>query len=84
MRALARQLGTSPTTVSEAWQTLARVGAIESRGRNGTFVTDRPGPAPPTRYRRISEGPGHFAIDLSTGTPDPALLPDLGPGAGRA
>jgi DNA-binding transcriptional MocR family regulator len=37
------------------------------------------GPASPRRYRRITEGPGHFAIDLSTGTPDPALLPDLGP-----
>jgi DNA-binding transcriptional MocR family regulator len=27
----------------------------------------------------VTEGPGHFDLDLSTGTPDPALLPDLGP-----
>jgi DNA-binding transcriptional MocR family regulator len=37
------------------------------------------GPVTPRRYRRVTEGPGHFALDLSTGTPDPALLPDLGP-----
>ena len=33
----------------------------------------------PRRYRRVTEGPGHFELDLSSGTPDPALLPDLGP-----
>jgi DNA-binding transcriptional MocR family regulator len=27
----------------------------------------------------VTEGPGHFELDLSPGTPDPALLPDLGP-----
>lgn len=79
VRALAGQLGVSPTTVSEAWQTLAGVGAIESRGRLGTFVRARPRPAGPRRFREITEGSGHFAVDLSTGTPDPELLPDLGP-----
>jgi DNA-binding transcriptional MocR family regulator len=83
VRELARRLGTSPTTVSEAWQTLARVGAIESRGRLGTFVLDGARPGRPSRYRRVTEGPGHFRLDLSTGTPDPALLPDLGPILGR-
>lgn len=79
VRELSRALGVSPTTVSEAWQTLAQVGAIDARGRRGTFVRHRTGPESPRRYRQITEGPGHFAIDLSTGTPDPALLPDLGP-----
>ena len=79
VRELSRTLGVSPTTVSEAWQTLARVGAIDARGRQGTFVRPPTGPGSPRRYRRVTEGPGHFAIDLSTGTPDPALLPDLGP-----
>ena len=79
VRELAKGLGVSPTTVSEAWQSLAAVGAIDARGRQGTFVRMPTGPATPRRYRRITEGPGHFAIDLSTGTPDPALLPDLGP-----
>ncbi len=79
VRELSKALGVSPTTVSEAWQTLALVGAIDARGRQGTFVRLPTGPGSPRRYRRITEGPGHFAIDLSTGTPDPALLPDLGP-----
>ena len=79
VRELSRDLGVSPTTVSEAWQTLAKVGAIDARGRQGTFVREPTGPGAPRRYRRITEGPGHFALDLSTGTPDPALLPDLGP-----
>ena len=43
----------------------------------------RPGPGGPRRYRRITEGPGHFELDLSPGTPDPALLPDLGPVVSR-
>jgi DNA-binding transcriptional MocR family regulator len=79
VRELSRRLGVSPTTVSEAWRTLADVGAIEARGRNGTYVRRRTGPGGPRRYRRVTEGPGHFALDLSSGTPDPALLPDLGP-----
>src|SRR3954452_22857719 len=78
VRALSRALGVSPTTVSEAWQTLAAVGAIEARGRLGTFVRQPVGPGGPRRYRRVTEGPGRFALDLSTGTPDPGLLPDLG------
>ncbi|MEI2707094.1 MAG: aminotransferase class I/II-fold pyridoxal phosphate-dependent enzyme [Ilumatobacteraceae bacterium] len=77
VRELARLLGVSPTTVSEAWQTLAGVGAVEGRGRLGTFVCQPTGPGAPTRYRRVTEGPGHFSLDLSTGTPDRDLLPDL-------
>lgn len=79
VRALAQELDVSPTTVSEAWRTLAAVGAIDARGRNGTFVRQVPGPGAGQRYRRVTEGPGHFAVDLSTGTPDPHLLPPLGP-----
>jgi DNA-binding transcriptional MocR family regulator len=79
VRELSRRLGVSPTTVSEAWRSLAAVGAIEPAGRRGTFVRAPSGPASPRRYRRITEGPGPFALDLSSGTPDPELLPDLGP-----
>ena len=79
VRELSRHLGVSPTTVSEAWRRLADVGAIETRGRNGSFVRHPTGPGGPRRYRQISEGPGHFALDLSSGTPDPELLPDLAP-----
>src|SRR5690606_15176726 len=79
VRQLARKLGVSPTTVSEAWRGLAAAGAIETRGRNGTYVQEPTGPRGPRRYRRITEWNGHIAIDLSTGTPDPELLPDVGP-----
>jgi DNA-binding transcriptional MocR family regulator len=79
VRQLSRSLGVSPTTVSEAWQTLAAVGAIDPRGRQGTFVAKPVGIGSPRRYRRVTEGPGHFDLDLSTGTPDPALLPDVAP-----
>jgi DNA-binding transcriptional MocR family regulator len=78
VRELAAALDVSPTTVSEAWRSLASVGAIEAQGRRGTFVRQVPGPGTGQRYRRVTEGPGHFAIDLSTGTPDPTLLPDAG------
>ena len=47
VRALARQLGVSPTTVSEAWQVLGQAGAIDARGRLGTFVVGPPGPPGP-------------------------------------
>ena len=49
VRELSRRLGVSPTTVSEAWRSLANVGAIETRGRNGTFVRQPTGPGGPRR-----------------------------------
>lgn len=79
VRALARQLGVSPTTVSEAWQVLSDAGAIDTRGRLGTFVVGPPAARGPRRYRSISQVHGSFALDLSTGTPDPELLPGLAP-----
>lgn len=79
VRAFARFLGVSPTTVGEAWLALGRSGGIETRGRIGTFVIGRPSLVAPQRYRDIAEGHGHVAFDLSAGTPDPDLLPDLGP-----
>ena len=83
VRELSKSLGVSPTTVSEAWQTLTSVGAIDARGRQGTFVCQPTGPGTPRRYRRVTEGPGHFALDLSTGTPPSSLLPDLGPAVAK-
>lgn len=77
VRDLARELGVSPATVSEAWQALAAVGAIRARGRAGTFVQDTIEPTRPTRYLGIGGAPLAEGINLSTGTPDPALLPAL-------
>ncbi len=84
VRELSRSLGVSPTTVSEAWQTLASVGALDARGRRGTYVREPTGRGSPVRYRRVAaprgtERSSHLAVDLSTGTPHPDLLPDLGP-----
>jgi len=79
VRALAKALGVSPTTVNQAWQTLGRAGVLETRGRNGTHVRPEPGRRGPQRYRRMNAGPGPLTLDLSLGTPDPDLLPDLGP-----
>ncbi|HEU5151239.1 MAG TPA: aminotransferase class I/II-fold pyridoxal phosphate-dependent enzyme [Iamia sp.] len=83
VRHLAAALDASTTTVSEAWGRLGRIGVIEGRGRQGTFVTGpirRPGPG---RYRRLTAPPGRYRLDLSTGTPDVALLPDLRPALAR-
>ena len=99
VRAIAKTLGVSPTTVSEAWQELARTGAIETHGRNGTIVRQHDAVLAPRRYRQVASGGSGgsagsrgsagsgssagsggsaFEYNLSTGTPDPRLLPDLG------
>jgi len=77
IRVLAAQLGLSPTTVSAGWALLARSGAIHTDGRRGTTVADLQDPIP-GRYRRALEQQLEFALDLSTGIPDSALLPNLG------
>ena len=77
VRDLARELGVSPATVSEAWQALAAVGAIQARGRAGTFVRDTGEPSRPSRYMGIGGDPLAAGLNLSTGTPDPKLLPPL-------
>lgn len=77
VRELARELGVSPATVSEAWQALAAVGAIQARGRAGTFVRDTGEPSRPSRYMGIGGDPLAAGLNLSTGTPDPKLLPPL-------
>jgi DNA-binding transcriptional MocR family regulator len=83
IRQIARELGLSPTTVSAAWQLLARSGAIHTDGRRGTSVAE-PRATGPRRYRRALSRRTTFAVDLSTGVPDPALLPDLAPALRRA
>jgi DNA-binding transcriptional MocR family regulator len=78
IRAVAGGLQLSPTTVSAAWSLLSRAGAIETDGRRGTRVaTDDRGT--PRRYRQAVDTRTRFTLDLATGVPDPALLPDLGP-----
>jgi DNA-binding transcriptional MocR family regulator len=76
IRAVAEALQLSPTTVSAAWALLARAGTIATNGRRGTVVIP-PNPDGPRRYRRALERNQAFTLDLSTGVPDIALLPDL-------
>lgn len=77
VRELGRVLGVSPTTVSAAWRELQRHGVVETQGRRGSTVRGVPGPAAPARFSRLHQDGEGRALDLSAGTPDPALLPDL-------
>lgn len=75
IRAVAKQLELSPATVHSAWAMLARSGVVHSEGRRGTTVAETY--SGPVRYSRALEGHHGFKLDLSTGTPDLALLPSL-------
>ncbi|MEU8228970.1 PLP-dependent aminotransferase family protein [Actinoplanes sp. NPDC048967] len=77
VRDVARELGVSPTTVSEAWRSLSRAGAIQTRGRSGTFVNAPVLPRRRLRYAQLSGLVSGAARDFSTGVPDYDLLPSL-------
>lgn len=73
VRVLATELDLAPNTVAAAYRRLGERGIAIGRGRMGTFIADRPPvmlPAAP----EVREG----LQDLSSGNPDPDLLPDLG------
>lgn len=77
VRELATELGVSPATVSHAWQALSGVGLIVSRGRSGSFVQAAPRKWLPPRFQGLAGQLEATRLDLSTGTPDPRLLPGL-------
>jgi DNA-binding transcriptional MocR family regulator len=79
VRDVARELGISPTTVSEAWRSLARAGAIQTRGRSGTFVAAPSLPRQRLRYAQLGGrlSRSESVRDFSTGVPDYDLLPSL-------
>jgi DNA-binding transcriptional MocR family regulator len=83
VRELATELGVSPATVSQAWQALGSVGLIVSRGRNGTFVREQQPHRTTNRSQLAAQLTLQPRLDLSSGTPDPALLPALGPALSR-
>ena len=83
VREFAAELGVSPATISHAWQALTSVGLIESRGRSGTFVLDASPRWLPARSQSLAGHHQQARIDLSRGTPDPLLLPALGPALAR-
>src|SRR5689334_8723182 len=78
IREVADQFQCSPTTVSAAWALLSRAGLIHSDRRRGTVVIEQ-ARTRPGRYRQNLVPPTIMPIDLSTGMPDPDLLPDLAP-----
>jgi DNA-binding transcriptional MocR family regulator len=72
IRELAAQLSVNANTVAAAYRLLRQRGAVETAGRRGTRVRDRPATTP--RSLRGLVVP-HGVRDLSTGNPDPTLLP---------
>lgn len=79
VRALARHLGLSPTTVSSAYRDLRQRGVLVSHDRSRTVVAHRP----PLAVRLSPELPPG-AMDLTDGSPAVTLLPDLAPALARA
>ncbi|MEU9796058.1 aminotransferase class I/II-fold pyridoxal phosphate-dependent enzyme [Streptomyces sparsogenes] len=75
MRELAARLGVNPNTVAAAYRSLRDRGVIETAGRKGSRVRERPASAPREQVRvEAPEG----VRDLGDGNPDRALLPPLG------
>jgi DNA-binding transcriptional MocR family regulator len=74
IRDLAATLHVSPVTVAAAYRLLHSRGLAVGHGRRGTRLRAHSAPQPPTlRSRRAADG----VLDLSSGNPDPALLPSI-------
>jgi DNA-binding transcriptional MocR family regulator len=74
IRDLAAALDVNPNTVAAAYRLLRDRGVVETAGRRGTRVRARPASTPRSAHP-VPAPPG--ARDLSTGNPDPRLLPAL-------
>lgn len=77
VREIATALGVSIGTVSAAWRALSAAGVIVSRGRAGTFVRTERRDWLSARVQGLAGDGRDARLDLSHGTPDPALLPPL-------
>ncbi len=80
VRELATQLGVNANTAAAAYRMLRDRGAVETAGRRGTRVRHRPATTPRSLLG-LDVPPG--VRDLSTGNPDPALLPIAGAAPAR-
>src|SRR6185312_12060884 len=78
VRELAGYLHVNPNTVAAAYRTLRDRGTVETRGRAGTRVRERPGTSDRMRSYEVPEG----VRDLTSGEPAARLLPRLKPPAG--
>jgi DNA-binding transcriptional MocR family regulator len=72
VRELAASLDVSPATVAAAYRTLKQRGFVVAERARGTMVA----PVPPVRVKRAAPLPAGVR-DLSSGNPDPRLLPPL-------
>ena len=77
VRSVAGTLGVSSSTISAAWRLMQNHGVISTDRRRGTTVRTSRGSIE-GRYWQVPVPQGTLDIDLSTGTPDPELLPDIG------
>lgn len=77
VRELAELLGVNPNTAAAAYRILRDRGTVETRGRAGTRVRERPGTSARQRSYQLPEG----VRDLTLGEPSPELLPRLAPPA---
>ncbi len=75
VRAIARELGVSPTTVSAALGDLRSRGLVVTHERSRSRVSWRPPLGGALQRASVPAG----ARDLASGNPDPALLPDPTP-----
>lgn len=77
IRELARSLGVNRNTVAAAYRLLAAAGTAETHGRSGTTIA-----GVPVLDREGVAGEGR-AVNLASGNPDPAFLPDTSRALGR-
>lgn len=78
VRGLAQRLGVSPTTVASAYRDLRQRGVLVAHDRSRTVVGHRP----PLAIRLAPDLPAG-TLDLTSGNPDPELLPALRPALTR-
>jgi DNA-binding transcriptional MocR family regulator len=74
IRELAATLRVSPVTVAAAYRLLHSRGLAVGHGRRGTRLRAHSTPHPPSLR---SSGAAEGVLDLSSGNPDPALLPSI-------
>ncbi|WP_136771242.1 aminotransferase class I/II-fold pyridoxal phosphate-dependent enzyme [Chitiniphilus eburneus] len=77
IRALAQALEVNRNTVAAAYRRLVAAGLAEAAGRAGTRVAPRTRLGMPLGVHAFTAAPG--LLELASGNPDPALLPDYAP-----
>ena len=79
VRERASELGVSPNTVAAAYKQLRDRGVVVGRGRQGTVVAPARRPTV-GQVQAVPDG----VVDAMRGSPDPDLLPNVGPALAAA